>query len=243
MTRAGLLSVLLFVAAACSDPAKGSVAPKADLSYDKALAALTEGNERYAQGKSAHADSGVERMKELADKGQHPFAAVLGCADSRVPPEEVFDRGLGDIFTVRVAGAVADVDEIGSLEYAVEHLKTPLVVVLGHTKCGAVTAVVKEEHAGGSIPQLVDNIVPAVQAVKRDHPDAKGEELVGMAVEANVLQSIYDLFRKSSVIREEVAAHKLKVVGAVYDIAAGKVKWLGEHPWQAEFLKAGEKEH
>ncbi|MFN9972998.1 MAG: carbonic anhydrase, partial [Phycisphaerae bacterium] len=110
---------------------------------------------------------------------------MLGCADSRVPVERVFDQGIGDVFTVRVAGNVAKVDEIGSVEYAAGHMNVPLLVVLGHTKCGAVTAVVNNAKVGGSIPGLVSSIVPAVESARKLDPKATGEALIPLAIEAN----------------------------------------------------------
>jgi carbonic anhydrase len=150
----------------------------------------------------------------------------------------LFDQGIGDLFVIRVAGNVADVDEIGTLEYGVEHLHTPLVVVMGHSKCGAVTAVVQHAHVSKNIERLVDNIVPAVESVKVSLPGAKGDTLVNAAIDANVLQSIADLLVRSPDARELVAAGKAKVVGAVYDIHTGSVRWLGEHPHQSQLLQA-----
>lgn len=209
---------------------------------DQALKELQKGNARFAKGKMLQLRRDQARLEETA-KGQHPFVTVLTCSDSRLPPEIVFDQGLGDVFAVRVAGNVADVDEIGTIEYGVGHLGTPLCVVLGHTACGAVTAVVKGDEVHGSIPALVDNIVPAVENARHQHPELSGDQLIPAAIEANVFQSIADLFSHSEEVRHLVQAGKLRVLGAVYDIQTGKVRWLGVHPGQAALLSGGDQAH
>lgn len=203
----------------------------------EALARLKEGNARFAAGKPTNPNSGTDRIAETS-KGQHPFAAVLGCADSRVPVERVFDQGIGDVFTVRVAGNVAKVDEIGSVEYAAGHMNVPLLVVLGHTKCGAVSAVATNAKVGGSIPGLVSSIVPAVEAARKAHPEVKGEAIIPYAIETNVFETVKTLLVTSEELRHLVQEGKLQIVGGVYDIADGKVKWLGEHPEQSSLLTA-----
>lgn len=137
----------------------------------QALARLEKGNARFAAGKTVHSHTTAARIANIAKEGQHPFATVITCSDSRVPVEEVFDQGVGDVFVIRVAGNVCDVDEVGSIEYGVDDLETPLMVVLGHTECGAVTAVVTQAELHGSIPQLVDNIEPAVAKAQESHPE------------------------------------------------------------------------
>lgn len=129
------------------------------LNSDTALAALKDGNARFVAGKPTRPNQDAARRTDVA-KGQNPFAALISCADSRVAPELVFDQGLGDLFIVRVAGNVANTDEIGSSEYGVEHLGAPLLVVLGHTKCGAVAAVMQGAEVHGNIPGAVKNIAP-----------------------------------------------------------------------------------
>src|SRR5262252_9569528 len=129
------------------------------LSADEALKKLIAGNERYVRAKVNHPDESLARRKELTT-GQHPFAVILGCADSRVSPELLFDEGLGDLFVIRVAGNIVDDAVLGSIEYAVEHLDTKLIVVLGHEKCGAVSAAVE----GGDVPGHLKALVAAIQA-------------------------------------------------------------------------------
>ena len=206
------------------------------LTADEALAKLKEGNMRYVAQASVAPHQDAARRHETATGGQHPFATILSCADSRVPLEIVFDQGVGDIFAVRVAGNVAAVDEIGTMEYGAEHLAVPLIVVLGHTKCGAVTAVVKNEPVTENIGQLVAPIVPAVKSVKSRFASASLDEVISKSIEANVWQAISDIYAKSPLLKKMAAAGKVKVVGALYDIDSGKVQWFGEHPSNASLL-------
>lgn len=203
---------------------------------DEALKALKDGNERFVAGKSQNPHTGLDRVKDTGANGQKPAVTVMGCSDSRVPLEQVFDMGVGDMFVIRVAGNVSDTDEIGSIEYGTAHLGTPLLVVLGHTKCGAVTAVATNAQVHGSIPGLVDNIIPAVVAAGKKHPGVSGKDLVPFAVSENVFQSIQDLLTGSEVVRTLVAEGKLEIVGAVYNIDTGRVEWLGQHPDQTGLL-------
>jgi len=208
----------------------------AGVSSDEALSRLKEGNTRYIGGAAVGPRQDAARRHETTVGGQHPFATVLTCADSRVPVEVVFDQGVGDIFTVRVAGNVANTDEIGTIEYGAEHLGVPLVVVLGHTKCGAVTAVVKNEHVTENIGKLVAPIVPAVDGVKKRFASADMDELISRSIEANVWQAIADMYAKSPLLKKMAADGKIKVVGALYDIDSGDVHWFGEHPANAALL-------
>ncbi len=208
-----------------------------DMTPDDVRVKLKAGNDRYVKGDSERPHQSQARRKETTDKGQHPYATVIACSDSRVPVELIFDAGIGDLFVIRVAGNVGDVDEIGSIEYGVDHLATPVLVVLGHTHCGAVTAVVKEAEVHGSIPQLVDNIIPAVEQVKKAHPGLNEDELIAKSVEQNVWQTIHDLLLNSPAARQRVHSGQLKIVGAIYDIGSGKVSWLGTYPHLDQFLK------
>lgn len=201
---------------------------------------LKEGNERFVADAPQHPNAGAVIRKETATAGQEPFATVLSCSDSRAPVELIFDRGVGEIFTVRVAGNVADTDEIATMEYGVGHLHTPLLVVMGHTRCGAVTAVAKGAELHGLIPELVDNIQPAVLRAKA--LGATEENLIPNAIRENVWQSIADIFRRSSEIKGAVAKGELTIIGCIYDLDTGKVEWLGEHPGQRNYLAAPAKE-
>lgn len=200
---------------------------------DASIQLLKEGNQRFVSGKSQHPSIEEARRLATAKEGQEPFVTVLTCSDSRVPPELLFDRGLGELFVIRVAGNVADTDEIATAEYGVGHLHTPIVLVLGHTKCGAVTAVANGAELHGLLPGLVDNIQPAVQRAKA----ATTGELIPNSIRENVWQSIEDLVTKSEVIHKASHEGAIKVFGALYDIESGKVEWLGEHPQMATFLE------
>ena len=202
------------------------------------LKRLAEGNTRFVTGKSQHPNADAIRRAETAAKGQKPTVTVVSCSDSRVPVEILLDAGIGDVFVVRVAGNVCDTDEIGTVEYGTEHLGTPLLVVLGHTKCGAVTAVTKQDKVGGSIPKLVDNIAPAVAAAQKAHPDLHGDALVPEAIKANVFQSIEDLLKNSEIVRHLVSSGKLQIEGGLYDLEKGTIQWLGKHPNEKELLSA-----
>jgi len=191
------------------------------------LTLLREGNARFVEGKSFHPNLETSRRAELAAAGQEPSATILSCSDSRAPLEAVFDRGAGDLFVVRVAGNVAGLSELATMEYGVTHLGTPLLIVMGHTKCGAVTAAAKGAELHGHLPSLISLIKPAADKARMS---ASEEELVPRAIELNVWQQVENIFAKSAAIRDFAAQGKVQVVGAVYDIATGKVQWLGQHP-------------
>jgi carbonic anhydrase len=190
------------------------------------LSNLKQGNQRFASHMQKHPDQGGKRVHQLA-QGQHPIATVLACADSRVPPEIVFDQGLGDLFVVREAGHVADDATLGSIEYAVEHLKTPLIVVLGHESCGAVTAAVdvmdSHQPAGGHIELLVEDIRPAVQEAGTH---GSRESRIARAVTANVKLVMGQLTRNDAALAKAVRAGAVRIVGAVYDLHTGRITWL-----------------
>lgn len=213
-------------------------AAPAGVEADDALQMLKDGNARFVAGESTFPNVSAARRCETTEGGQHPIASILSCADSRVPPELLFDAGLGDLFVIRVAGNVAATDEIGTIEYGAGHLGTKLVVVMGHSKCGAVTAVVKHADVGPNIARLVAPIAPAVDEARAANPNAPESRLVNLSIRANVRRAMRDLIEKSDEVRELVAAGKVKVVGAVYDIHNGTVDWIGEHPDQAALLKA-----
>lgn len=206
-----------------------------------ALQWLEEGNVRFQAGAPEGPRRDEARRAETSSKGQHPYAAILSCADSRVAPEILFDAGIGDLFVVRVAGNVADTDEIGTLEYGVEHLHTPLIVVVGHGKCGAVTAVVDNAHVPPNIAKLVDNIAPAVESTKKRFASLKGPALIQQSIRMNVRQSMSDLLTKSEIIRQAVAQGEIKLIGAVYDLNSGSIEWMGAHPDESALIaKSGD---
>jgi len=200
---------------------------------DKVLAMLKAGNVRFYSEKATYPHTNAARlnMAGTENQGDHAYATVIACSDSRVPVELIFDAGVMDIFVIRVAGNVCDTDEIGSIEYGLAHVNTPLLVVLGHTQCGAVTAITHEVLGKGhalekNIPPLVDNIIPAVKRALEEHKDLAGEAIIPYAIEENVWQGIYDLFINSPAVRNLVKQEKAKVVGAIYEVGTGKVNWL-----------------
>ncbi len=202
---------------------------------DGCIALLKAGNARFVAGTSEHPNTTLARLIQAGkeNQGDHAYATVITCSDSRVPVERVFDAGVMDIFVIRVAGNVCDTDEIGSIEYGLAHVNTPVLVVLGHTQCGAVTAVTHAVHGTGhalerNIPPLVDNIQPAVERAMAKHPDVHGDAIIPYGIEENVWQGIEDLFMESPSSRALVKSGKAKVVGAIYDVGTGKVAWLPE---------------
>ncbi len=236
MTKLVCFAGLLWVALAGRTGAADAEGP-GGYAHATALTMLRDGNARFVGGKPNYPHQSAARRTELAEKGQKPFATVLSCSDSRVPVELLFDQGLGDLFVVRVAGNVADTDEIGTIEYSVEHLGAPLLVVMGHTKCGAVTAVTEGGKLPGSIPKLVDNIQKPAKQVKVSNPGKNAKEILPQVIEANVWQSIDDLLTKSKIVHELAKSGKLKVVGALYDLDSGEVSFLGSHPKEGALLK------
>jgi carbonic anhydrase len=191
----------------------------------EALARLKEGNQRFADGNTRHAHESADWRKHLVSD-QKPFATILGCSDSRVPIELVFDQGFGDLFVVRVAGNVIAPDVIGSLAYAVAHLATPLVVIVGHQGCGAVTAAVEaikgptNERPG--IKSLVELIEPGLP---KSLPGNTSEERINAAVEANVRWSIKQLAILPEA-KKAIAAKRVSLLGAVYELTTGRVRFL-----------------
>jgi carbonic anhydrase len=193
---------------------------------DDALLLLRDGNRRFVAGEAVHFQQDALRRSDTANNGQKPFAVILTCSDSRVPPELIFDQGIGCLFVIRVAGNVARTDEVATVEYGVGHLGARLVVVLGHTRCGAVTAVVEEAHVGPNLAQLVEPIGPAVTRARHENPGKRGAPLVDAAIHANVEQAMGDLLRQSSELSLAVAHGQARVVGALYDLESGEVKVL-----------------
>ena len=197
------------------------------------LQGLKAGNERFVRGNLSRQNLDAARIALAGreSQGKYAYATVISCSDSRVPVELIFDAGIMDLFVVRVAGNVCDTDEAGSIEYGLAHVHTPVLVVLGHTQCGAVTEVVHAVHGTGhplerNIPPLVDNIVPAVKRAMERNTDAHEDAVVPFAIEENVWQAVEDLFMRSPAVRALVAAGKAQVVGAIYDVGTGKVDWL-----------------
>jgi carbonic anhydrase len=182
--------------------------------------ALLAGNERFVSGKSAHPD--LEQQREESAKGQHPGVMILGCADSRVSPELVFDRGIGELFVVRSAGNIAEPVSVGSLEYAFEHLHAKVLLVMGHENCGAVKAALSDEKMPTpNLEAMVGYVAPAVQSLKAW---AEGDDLVHMGVEANVRRQADEVLKRSPLLRQAAAKGQLIILKAVYDLETGRVR-------------------
>jgi carbonic anhydrase len=200
----------------------------------QALERLREGNRRFVTGADSRETPTSDSRRSDLLQGQEPFAAILGCADSRVPVEIVFDRGLGDLFVIRVAGNIVASSQIGSVEFAVQRFGTRLVVVLGHSGCGAVQATLEElQHPSGAqspnVRSIVDHIRPAVQTVLSEAAESDPETLLRSAVQANVRASVEQL-RRSEVLRPLILEHELLVLGAKYSLATGVVEFFDGVP-------------
>ncbi len=195
------------------------------ISADEAMQRLIEGNNRFLQGSARFPTVCKETLADLA-RGQQPYATILGCSDSRVPPELIFDADFGELFIIRVAGNVISPEVMGSMQYAGAHLRTPLFVVLGHEGCGAVKAAVDSkldaiEHKS-RIQILVNNILPGLPEFD---PQAAPQEHLARAVEANVRWSMHQLLETPE-MKRAVQEERAKLVGAVYEIASGHVRFL-----------------
>jgi carbonic anhydrase len=216
--------VIILVLSACS-PASVEHRPHPTTPED-ALKALIDGNARFMSNHPRYPDQTLEHIRAL-EKGQHPFAIIVTCADSRVAPELIFDQGFGDLFVIRNAGNLVGDYELGSIEYAVEHLQVPLVMVLGHESCGAVKAFV--DHEFDSLPNHIQRIVDYIKA--EDEMDTlvrNSGHFYEDAILCNVDHGVHTITASEPILAEFVRAGKLKVVGANYDLGTGKVV-LVEH--------------
>lgn len=219
MPLLGLLLTSTLLLSGCSSKDVYS-RPEIISSPDQAKELLIAGNQRFISGRILLKDLSANRRSELS-KGQHPFAVIISCSDSRVPPEEIFDQALGDLFVVRVAGNVITPVELGSVEYAVEHLKVP-VLVLGHEKCGAVTATVEGGEVPGSISTITEKIKPALNEVK--NTEGNKETVIEKTAELNVLNSLKSI-NQSPVIKHALGEN-LKLYGGKYRLKTGETQWL-----------------
>jgi len=190
------------------------------LNSEQALAKLMSGNKRYVIAKQIHPNQTPERRNELKD-GQRPIAIILGCSDSRVPPELIFDQGLGDLFVARVAGNILDDVVLGSIEYATSHLRTSLVMVLGHSKCGAIQAAIKGVNGEGHIACLTETLQPSLHEAKEQPGD-----LANNAARANTKIVTEQLKCSKPVLSKLVSEGKLNIVPAFYDLDTGVVEIL-----------------
>lgn len=229
---AGISRNILKVAAVAAVGTMLSVAAYASgggvgMNADEALQKLMDGNKQYVeQHMTGHKLCDVSTRHSLA-KGQKPYAIILTCSDSRVPPEIIFDKGLGEIFVIRVAGNVPDPIVLGSIEYAAEHIGSPLIMVLGHERCGAVTAAVDAKgKPEGNIGAIIKTISPAVTKAKKDYTGKDKAQLVETAIDINAHLVAANLTKQSSIIKHLVHEGKLKIVTAKYDLDDGTVSLM-----------------
>ena len=224
LRRLSLFLIIIFIGISCSQRQQDKQSD--NFSNKNGLTRLIEGNERFVANHPIHPDQTLEKLREL-EKGQHPFAVVISCSDSRVPPELIFDQGFGDLFIIRNAGNIIADYEIGSVEYAVEHLHTKLVIVLGHSKCGAIGAYL--EHQYDSIPNHIQSIVDYIKNEPEElEIDKNNLNLYDESIIANVLHGVHLLQQSEPVLKEFIKKKELIIVGAVYDIHSGKVNIISE---------------
>ncbi len=202
---------------------------QAQVPADSALNSLVEGNKRFVEGSSVRPHQDLQRIKEVS-LGQKPFAIIVGCSDSRVPSEIIFDQGLGDLFIVRTAGQVSSFASWGSIEFGNAILGAKLIVVMGHSKCGAVAAACKLPDVPGHIVTLINAIKPAAQLAKTQ----AGDE-VENAVKINVALQVQQLQNMEPVLTKAIRSGELKIVGAVYNLETGNVEFLD--PFYLQTLK------
>ena len=200
---------------------------------DVALKRLRDGNERFVAGETANDSTSTHLQRPDMADGQNPFAIILACSDSRVPTELIFDQGIGDLFVIRVAGNIVAPSQIGSIEFAATQFGTRLVVVLGHSNCGAVTATLqelskKEALRSPNLRAIVDRIRPAVEPLLKEHSDHESDEFLDDAIVANVRASVNQLRHGSLIIEELIDGGQLTVVGAEYSIEAGTIEFLDD---------------
>lgn len=223
------IALLLFAAGLVSTAAAGPPA----LSADEALQRLKEGNTRYSDEKQTAQQRSTAKSRAAVAKSQQPYAVVLTCSDSRVPPELLFDAGLGELFVIRVAGNIPDPVVLGSIEYAAEHLGTPLVLVLGHERCGAVTSAVEGNGKGeGFIAAVLKRLIPAIGKARKECDACKGDkqcavnkksEFVECVADANIRLVTAGLTQQSKLLKKLVDQKNLKIISGKYDLDDGKV--------------------
>jgi carbonic anhydrase len=221
LASAGVSGVIVPTAFA-ADPPSPEPFPKGGT---EALARLKAGNDRFADGMTRHAHQSADWREHLVG-GQKPFATILGCSDSRAPIELVFDQGLGDLFVIRVAGNVVATDVVGSIAYAALYLRTPLFVVMGHAECGAVTAALDEKLKKLKEPQQIEALLKLISPALKDlDPALAYPAQLNAAIEANVRWSMQQLGELPGA-KQAIQKRSVTLVGAVYDLASGKVRFL-----------------
>ncbi len=199
--------------------------PSKTWTVDQSLARLRDGNARFVSGNPDRWDSGENRRREAAG-GQTPYACIVTCSDSRVPPEQIFDAGLGDLFVIRVAGNVTSPEIVASADYAVDHLSCPVIVVMGHSNCGAVSAALAETAYPEPVNSLIEHIRPSVSACEAKGYD--GSSLYDGVIRENARVGAMSLLSGSRAIEEAVTRGRCIVLSAVYDLASGVVHWQSQ---------------
>lgn len=223
MQRFIYVIIAILIAASCNSEQRNQHLE--NIPKENLLNVLLEGNERFSEDHPIHPDQTLDRLRDLS-QGQHPVAAVVSCSDSRVPPELIFDQGLGDLFVIRNAGNIVADYEIGSVEYAIEHLGVPLVIILGHTKCGAIGAFVEhEQEHSHQYSAYIQKIIDFIDAEEEEQVLSRGtNDFYEKAIEANVLHGIHELKNKVPLVNELIEAKKLRLIGAIYDVETGKIR-------------------
>ncbi|QDU32814.1 Carbonic anhydrase [Poriferisphaera corsica] len=206
------------------------------ITADDAVRRLKGGNQQFVKQENSTIHLDLKQLKTIsqADQSKYAFATILSCSDSRVPLELIFDQSFLDLFVIRVAGNVSGVSQLGSIEYGLAHVKTPVLLVLGHENCGAVEATIQAVDQGNlvlerNIPALIEQIKPAVERTKKEHPNAKDHELLDLAIAENVYQQIAQIYYLSPVTRKLSQAGLVRVVGAVYNLRNGEISWLSQN--------------
>jgi len=198
------------------------------MNADLALKKLIAGNKHYVESSANDAELSLAIKRQSAAAGQKPWAVILGCSDSRVPAELVFNCGLGELFVIRVAGNIIAPSQIGSVEFACQHFGTQLVVVLGHSHCGAIKATVdtiigNSDNLSPNLASIVDRVIPAVRPLVEQQKYTDKEELIEQAIHANIKQSVSGLQIHSSILHNMVGREEIKIIGAEYSIETGEV--------------------
>jgi carbonic anhydrase len=231
----GLMLGVALAFGGCAQHAGSNAAPAVSTTIDQvaqqamtpdaALSRLQQGNQRFVSGSSLHRD--YPAQVKATSSGQYPFAAVLACMDSRTAPEIVFDQGIGDLFVVRIAGNYAQTDIIGSLEYATKVAGAKLIVVMGHTECGAIKGACDNVQLG-NLSTVIDALQPAVEDVKdvQGERSSKNKQFVLLVTEANVRRTVAKLRADSAILREMEQAGQIKIVGAINDVSTGQVTFF-----------------
>lgn len=214
---------LAMLAAMTLTPAYAAADP---VDPDDAFRQLSAGNVRYITGKPEHPHLDHNRRIETAAAGQKPIATVIAAADARVPVELIFDQGVGDLYVIRVAGIVPDSSMLASVDYAINHLKSPLLVVMGHSDCDVVEAAVEGTRPAGRFGKLVERVGPVVDRAKQAFPQAKGDDLLDKCIKANVQNTIETVLTEVAGVQKLAQEGKLKILGAFYDLDSGRVAWL-----------------